>query len=326
MPSACAVTITAREQAELLPMEADSCPLAADEVRGPTLATLVSAGTEIHSAYLGNRFPAHLGYAAVFRVMQVGAGVARLKPGDTALCLGPHRSFQRTTERLALPVPQGLSPESACFARLMGVSMSTLATTTARPSDSVLVTGLGPVGHLAARIFALCGYEVTGVDPDESRRTIAADAGIRALQVVPLNDPTNAGQVALVLECSGHEQAALDGIRMARKRGEVVLVGVPWQQRTELTAHAFLHEVFHRYVVVRSGWEWELPNHPADFRPHSIYGSLEAALRWLAEGRITLDGLYATAPPSDCQRVYDSLLHHTWPRLAAIFDWHNACT
>ena len=37
--------------------------------------------------------------------------------------------------------------------------------------------------------------------------------------------------------------------------GEVVLIGVPWVKRTDLSAFDLLHAVFHRYVYLRSGWE-----------------------------------------------------------------------
>ena len=59
------VTFTAREQAELLPLERDETPLGPDEVAGKTLATLISAGTELAGGYLGERFPSRPGYAAV---------------------------------------------------------------------------------------------------------------------------------------------------------------------------------------------------------------------------------------------------------------------
>ena len=63
-------------------------------------------------------------------------------------------------------------------------------------------------------------------------------------------------------------------------------MGVPWTRQTELTAHDVLSEVFHRYVVLRSGWEWEIPRHAADFRPHGIYGNFRTALRWLSESLV----------------------------------------
>src|SRR5437773_428653 len=127
------VTITAREKAELLVTERDARPLAAREVVGRTLATLISAGTELAGAYQASNFPRVPGYAAVFEVEEAGSEVEGIKAGDQLFCMGPHRSFQRVTQEQALPVPPGLSPEVAVFARMMSVSMSTLTTTTARP-------------------------------------------------------------------------------------------------------------------------------------------------------------------------------------------------
>src|SRR5437867_8202227 len=97
-----AVTITAREQAELLPAARDATPLGPREVAGRTLATLISAGTELAGQYQGSRFPAVPGYDAVFEVEAVGDEVEGLAAGDRAFCMGRHRSFQRTEQERAL--------------------------------------------------------------------------------------------------------------------------------------------------------------------------------------------------------------------------------
>jgi threonine dehydrogenase-like Zn-dependent dehydrogenase len=223
---------------------------------------------------------------------------------------------------MVLRLPAGLAAEDAVFVRLMGVSMSTLTTTKARPPARVIVAGLGPVGHLAAKIFAACGYEVCACDPDASRRELALQSGIKHVEAaMPQDDPEWHHQTALVVECSGHEQSALDGCRMVAKGGEVVLVGVPWRQRTELSAHELLKEVFHRYVNLRSGWEWELPKHAGEFQPNSIFNNYRAALTWLADGRVGVHGLAAYYSPVHCQDAYQALLHNTLDKLAVVFDW-----
>jgi threonine dehydrogenase-like Zn-dependent dehydrogenase len=205
-----AITFTARERAELLPVERDPSPLQPDEVTGRTIASLISTGTELNAGFLGDSFPRRTGYAAVFRVEEVGAQVSRFRRGDLAYCMGAHQSFQRVPQSNAILVPNGLSPTEAVFARLMVISMSTLTTTTARPPQRVLVTGLGIVGHLAARIFQICGYEVHACDPSERRREIAQEAGIAPVYPhVPVEELT--GTIALVLECSGNEAAVLEG-------------------------------------------------------------------------------------------------------------------
>jgi threonine dehydrogenase-like Zn-dependent dehydrogenase len=205
---------------------------------------------------------------------------------------------------------------------MMGVSMSTLTTTTARPPEKVVVTGLGVVGFLAAQIFAHCGYEVIACEPDARRREIARACGLeRVLPSVPLQDPKVARQVSLVVECSGHEQAVLDGCRVVRKRGEVVMVGVPWRQRSEMAAFDVLSEVFFHYVVLRSGWEWELPHQPTPFRTNSIWGNFAGALRWLAQGAICVEDVCEIRPPREAQEAYQDLLHRRCAKLSVMFDW-----
>jgi threonine dehydrogenase-like Zn-dependent dehydrogenase len=315
-----AVTITARELAELVPVERDMRPLAPREIAGRTVASLISAGTEINAAYLGSNFPAGIGYASVFEVERVGADVDPSRVGSRAVCLGGHRSWQRIDVESAAIVPEALGSEQATFARMMVVTMSTLTTTTARPPQPVLVVGLGPVGHLAAQVFASCGYDVTACDPSERRRGIASATG-RCGRVLPAVPVDEAGRYALALECSGTESGVLDACRVVRKRGEVVLVGVPWRRHTDLSAHELLHAIFHNYAVVRSGWEWEIPLHPSDFRTNSIHGNLQAAVDWLASGRVVVDWLYQTISPAEAQAAYQSLMHGSVERLAVVFDW-----
>jgi threonine dehydrogenase-like Zn-dependent dehydrogenase len=236
--------------------------------------------------------------------------------------MGGHRSFQQVEARAARHVPKDLHPEKAVLARLMGVSMTTLMTTTARPGDRVLITGAGPVGFLAAQMFALSGYDVLVAEPDAVRRRQVEQSGIRsAFAKTPFEDASIAGTVALVVECSGHEEAVLDACRVVRRRGEVVLVGVPWRRQTDAFAHELLSLVFHKYVVLRSGWEWELPHHAADFSPHSIHTGFDTALRWLADRRIRTDGLITQADPRDAQRTYQDLLHRRADGLFTVFDW-----
>ena len=322
-----AVAFTAREQVELVTCDGPGS-LGPSQVRGTTLHTLVSPGTELAYGYQGIRYqgqasyPAYPGYAAVFQVEEIGAEVKGFRPGDVAFCMGRHQSVQQADARNVVPVPEGLSPDIAPLARLMGVSMTTLMTTAARPGERVLVTGAGPVGYLGAQVFKAAGYEVLVVEPDAQRRQNVFSGGISSVYPeVPVGDPQVADRIALVLECSGHERAVLDACRVVRKRGEVVLVGVPWRRQTDLFAHDVLIEVFHRYVVLRSGWEWEIPHHADEFRPHSIYGDFRTALRWLAEGKIAVKGLVRLVNPADAPEVYRSHLHKTMPALFSVFDW-----
>lgn len=310
------IAVTAPQHVELV--EKQTRPVEPHEVAGPTLMTLVSAGTELASAYTAqDGFPRFPGYASVFRIEEIGPNTAGFAPGDLALCMGPHAGWQQCAERDIVAVPADIAPAHAVCARMMAVSMSTLTTTAARPPESVAISGLGPVGHFAAQIFQAAGYKTLAVDPIKARRDIASSAGIR---LVSETLPTD-GDFALIVDCSGHEQAVLDACRCVRKGGEVVLVGVPWKRCTDLHAHDILHVVFHRYVHLRSGWEWEVPYHNEAFRHNSTMGQLEGAVRWIAEGSIKLDGLTTTYSPVDAQAVYEALMKRETPSLLSLFAW-----
>ena len=139
--------------------------------------SLTSPGTELNSFIAERTTPALSGYATVLEIDRVGTGTTDLKPGDRVFHMGNHVSHQRAARADCLKLPAGLAPEVGVFARLMGVSWTTLVTTTARPADRVLVTGLGIVGNLAAQIFQSAGYRVVAVDPNAERRALATNAG-----------------------------------------------------------------------------------------------------------------------------------------------------
>ncbi len=302
------------------------------EVRGATVCTLVSQGTELSWAN-GDDFPVRPGYAAVFRVDETGAEVEGIDKGSLRFCMGAHRETQQHDVRYTLPVPDGISAEQAVLARLMGVSMTTMMTTRARPGDKVVIAGAGPVGLLAAQNFRIGGYDVALVEPDAGRRAQAATTGIEHIfAAMPLDTPGFAGTTALVVDCSGHEGAVLDACKLVRHGGEVVLVGVPWRKLTDLSAHDMLHAVFFNFVHLRSGWEWELPILSRAFvweellegynnASHDILGGFERALEWIRRGLVQVDGLVAVRSPATPADLYAEIASRSLEEPFIVLDW-----
>jgi len=320
------VAITGYKKAELLNDLPDfDQPVGAENLRGRTLVSLISSGTELNYAYLATeKFPKGVGYACVFEVTEVGNDVSDYQLGDRVFVSGNHKEFQECSASATCKLPADMKPETAVFARLMGVSMSTLNTAAAHPPSQVLVTGLGLVGNLAAQIFHRCGYTVTASDPDEARCQLARELGIPDVRSrLGENAEDLKGKICLHLECAGHEAAVLDGCNLMRSKGECVLVGVPWSKRVDLQSFDILHAVFHNYVTLRSGWEWEIPRKAEIYKLHSLIENYRAAIKWLYEGSVKVDTLGSCHSPSDCQRVYDQLFDHSLPTPAAILDWRK---
>lgn len=318
-------------QAELVDDDSfDNRDLRPGEVEGRTLYTLISAGTELN-LYLGNyqnnrqswgTLPLVPGYAAVFEVERAGSDVTALSPGDLVFCHGKHRTHQRVDARDTLAVPSDLVAEHVPFARMMNVTMTTLTTTPARPPAKVLVTGLGQVGLLGALVFQICGFRVFGFDPIESRRALAKKAGLEnVLAEIPFDSPDFAGQIDLVLECSGHEQAILDGCLVAGDGGEIVIVGVPMVPKTEILAQEILLLLFRKFLTLRGGKEQRLPAHATQFDRNSMFANQKAGLEWLASNQISVSDMYTKISPKEAQRAYQDLLNRRAPSLSYLFDW-----
>jgi D-arabinose 1-dehydrogenase-like Zn-dependent alcohol dehydrogenase len=261
MSSHTQIRILAPHQAACEPFTPDASPLQDDEIAGYAVASAISPGTEIGCAFSGNqpeRLPCSTGYAMVFCVQEAGP-TSGFAVGDLAFTMANHRSWVRTRGAQAWHVPAGLDPAVAALARLAAVSWTTLVTTAARPPSRVLVSGLGIVGNFAAQIFHAAGYRVLAVDPVAERRALLDHVGIETCAAASSCRAEWKEQIELAIDCSGHEAAILDACRLMRKGGEVVMVGVPWIPRTDIKAHALLDLVFHRYIRLRSGWEWEVP-------------------------------------------------------------------
>lgn len=315
------IQLRGRGRVDVVEQYAEQHELDEDGVEGLTEFSLVSPGTEMQVIADPDPSPRGIGYATVFTVTRVGAGVRDVRAGDIVFAMGNHARLQRFSRRDVVLVPADLAPETAVFARLMAVAWTTLATTKVHPGSQVLVTGLGIIGNLAAQIFAAAGYDVTAVDPDPQRRSLGELAGLpRVLDTVPaLSDEDG---FRLALDCSGHEGAVLQACNSMARGGEVVLVGVPWQARTFISAHEITHIVFHRMLTLRSGWEWTQPRYSNTLIPGaSTMESISDALRWLKAGRVRVDGLADVADPLRAPEAYARL--HESSRLTVMFDWRR---
>lgn len=296
-----------------------------EEVEGHTVCSMISAGTEIHAVFLDVfnwGFPRKSGYTVVFQIERMGKKVEGFCVGDYVFAMACHQSFQRMNYKHIVKVPDNVSPQSALFCRMAGVSMATLNRTSIMPGEKLLVTGLGAVGLMAMMIYSRLGYKVIGVDPDENRRNLARSRGFEDIfETVPLQDARFAKQIGLALECSGHEAAVLNCCDMVRAHGEVSVIGVPWKACSDLSAHKLLHSVFYNYVKLYSGWEMDLPTESSFFVHHSMNRNYGLALQMMAEGKLNTEGLYAIKHYTQAQQAYTDIFEKTEKHLSTIFSW-----
>jgi uncharacterized zinc-type alcohol dehydrogenase-like protein len=134
------------------------------------------------------------------------------------------------TEKFALKVPASLDPAAAAPLLCAGITTySPLRQWNCKPGDRVGVVGLGGLGHMAVKLAASMGAEVTMLSTSPSKEADARRLGAHAFELT--SDPATlkrlAGQFDLIIDTisAPHDYNAYLG--MLRAMGTMVIVGAP---------------------------------------------------------------------------------------------------
>ena len=97
-----------------------------------------------------------LGYSAAGKVLEVGAAVSDIRPGQLVATGGAgkasHAQYQVVPGLLCAVIPDGVLPADAAFTTVASIALHGLRLAGAGPGSKVVVVGLGLVGQLAARL------------------------------------------------------------------------------------------------------------------------------------------------------------------------------
>jgi alcohol dehydrogenase len=196
-------------------------------------------------------------------------------------------------------VPEGVSDEIALFAGdVMGTGYHAIAEGDLRPGDSVAVLGLGPVGLCAVQAAVAAGAgPVIAIDTVEERLRTAGEFGATPIHLTEqsprdvVKELTLGRGVDVTVDAVGHPDALELAIRLARKAGTVVAIGV-YAERAQV--HMGL--VWIKGLTLRAG--------PANVIGHvdRVLGMLTA--RTLDPGPLVTHHM-ALDDAADAYRLYD---------------------
>jgi predicted dehydrogenase/threonine dehydrogenase-like Zn-dependent dehydrogenase len=178
------------------------------------------------------------GYSAAGVVLDAGAGVEDIRPGDRVACAGAqcahHADVIRVPRNLAVPVPDGVALAEASTVTLGAIALQGVRRAQPTLGETFVVLGLGVLGQLAVQILAASGARVIGADIDASRVRLASDLGMREAidpagpddveQVYRLTAGVGADGVVVCAATPEHHVVST-AFRMCRRKGRVVLVG-----------------------------------------------------------------------------------------------------
>jgi L-iditol 2-dehydrogenase len=206
------------------------------EVRAPVVlghesaGVVVELGTLAHRHSIGDRVTLEPGIPCR-RCRVCRAGRYNLCPYVEFFATPPiDGTFARYVsihEDFAYSLPDELSDEAGALIEPLSVALWACWKGGVGAETEVLVTGGGPIGQLVSQVaFALGAPRVYLSEIDRSRREFAESHGA---ETVDANDcpPGQQGvEVDVLIECSGAEQALVDGIETVRPGGRVVCVGM----------------------------------------------------------------------------------------------------
>jgi len=147
------------------------------------------------------------------------------------------------TEHFALKVPEGLDPAAAAPLLCAGITTySPLRQWNCKQGDRVGVVGLGGLGHMAVKLAASMGAEVTVLSTSHSKEADARRLGAQGFEVTKDEGIFKklAGRFDIIIDTISAPHDYNQYLRMLRPKGAMVLVGVP-PQPMPVSAFALIH-------------------------------------------------------------------------------------
>jgi len=174
-----------------------------------------------------------LGNMWVGEIIEIDDTISDFKLGQRVAGYGHLASTHDILPSQLLTMPERMSWKEAVCYDPMQFALSGLRDANCRIGDTVLVSGMGAIGQMAAQAAKLSGASLVAIsDPLEVRRKIALDNGAD-IAYDPLNDDmglmlrsiTGGKGVDVVIETSGNYSAVEQCLRALGYMGNMALVG-----------------------------------------------------------------------------------------------------
>jgi len=286
--------------------------------------------------------PAPLGYSSAGMVLEVGAGVSDIRPGERVACAGyghachaeavcvPQLLVAKIPPRRHGPAGAEVSFEEAAFTTLGAIALHGIRIADVKLGDTVAVLGLGIVGQLTVQLLHAAGCRVLAFDPDRSRAALAGQLGAEPAatsadefkSLCAMACGQGVDSVIITADTASNEPVQLAG-ELARDRAVVVAVGA-----VGLTIPRKLYyEKELDFRISRSygpgrydaGYEEKGLSYPVGYVPWTQTRNMEAFLKLLADGKLDVQALITHRfPIADGVRAYELIGGRTGQRYLGV--------
>jgi predicted dehydrogenase/NADPH:quinone reductase-like Zn-dependent oxidoreductase len=277
--------------------------------------------------------PLPLGYCNAGVVLEVGAGVSDLRPGDRVASNGAHAEIVSVPRHLCARVPDGVTDEDAAFTVLGSIALQGLRLAAPTLGETFAVFGVGLLGLLTVQLLRAHGCEVLAIDPNRARLDLAERFGARAIDLGAGADPVAAAREAtgrgvdgaLITASAEGDEIVHQAAQACRARGRIVLVGVVGLnlRRSDFFEKELTFQVSCSYGPGRYDEAYEQlgRDYPIGHVRWTEARNFEAVLGAMRDGRVLTAPLVThRIPLADATRAYDVV--RTDPRALGVLLVH----
>lgn len=258
------LTFTAPRQVEL--REEPLPPLGAEDVLVETLCSAISAGSELlvyrgqfpkeladsnDALSSGLKYPLAYGYACMGVIRETGRQADPSLRDKLVFAFQPHTSHFILPSSALILLPEGLTPEAACFLPNMETAVNLVQDAAPILGERALVLGQGVIGLLAASLLSEFPLEKLAVaDHLELRRkALNVERSTLNVQRFDSSAPDFRDQAKtflpdgadLTLEVSGSPSALNDAIGLTAFSGRIVIGSWYGEKRAALDLGGAFH-------------------------------------------------------------------------------------
>lgn len=266
------------------------------------------------------KYPFYPGYTSVGEVLEVGADVSDVKPGDRVAYRSNHATHGLVKATECYPILEGLPLEHAVWFALAKIAYHGALVANHHLGDRVMVIGAGPIGQMAIRWANAAGAAVIiAVDTAETRLGLAKAGGATATIAKPIDQAkeeimaANDGRLPdIVIDSTGNAAVFSAALGLVADFGTAVLLGdtgQPSQQRLSL-------DVITRGLKIVGAHDM---HNTEKWNTETI---AELFFRLVKSDRFSLEGMNTHFfKPEDCKTAYETANRDRATTMGIVFDW-----
>ncbi|MBO9615853.1 MAG: bi-domain-containing oxidoreductase [Dyadobacter sp.] len=272
-----------------------------------------------------------LGYCNVGNVVALGEGVEGFTIGDRVVSNGPHAEVVCVPVNLVAKIPENLPDGAAAFTVLGAVGLHGVRLLAPALGERVAVVGLGLIGLIVVDLLRAQGCEVIGIEPDEGRRRLAEEKGIRAFDPLKstgrfISEQSGEMDGVIITASSGSGKVISMVSAICRKRGKIVLIGdVPLRlNRADFYHKELTFQVSCAYGPGRydHAYEEQGVDYPLPYVRWTMNRNFQEILRLLGNGALDVKPLITDIVPlENCSGIYQ----RNSRSLGTLIDYSGKC-